>query len=291
MFYRWVVSSEPGAQAPLRRLYTNSTQSPRWWRRRWLWRPTNNITISIQHNTPVNKSIVSLTPPPPPPPLRRLYTSSTQGPKWWGHRWLWPPINNITISTLHSTPVNRSIVSHPTSPPTPSSVYQQYPGSKMTATPMAVAANKQHHYQHPTQHPSQQEYSKSPHLPPHPLVCIPAVPRVQDDGDTDGCGSQQSTPPPTNNVTISNPHSIPVNRSIVSPPPSHSPHSIRKWKLRDNTKTPTKTFKSEEIGLSYFTTHHTFLCPRIEWSGAYCFVLSVCLFVCLFVCLSVCCQL
>ena len=33
-----------------------------------------------------------------------------------------------------------------------------------------------------------------------------------------------------------------------------------------------------------------FLCPRIEWSGAYCFCplcLSVCLSVCLFVCLSV----
>ena len=30
----------------------------------------------------------------------------------------------------------------------------------------------------------------------------------------------------------------------------------------------------------------TFLCHRIEWSGAYCFVLSDCLFVCLFVCLS-----
>ena len=32
---------------------------------------------------------------------------------------------------------------------------------------------------------------------------------------------------------------------------------------------------------------YEFLCPRIEWSGAYCFC-PLCMFVCLFVCLSVC---
>ena len=49
-------------------------------------------------------------------------------------------------------------------------------------------------------------------------------------------------------------------------------------------------FQSNVIGNKslYITYINNFLCPRIEWSGAYCFCpvcLSVCLSVCLFVCL------
>ena len=43
-----------------------------------------------------------------------------------------------------------------------------------------------------------------------------------------------------------------------------------------------------KISTSMFSSTFVFLCPRIEWSGAYCFCpvcLSVCLSVCLFVCL------